>query len=109
MGHGSVRWLFLLFLLGVLSCGEATFFFIWNTGALEGPPGAVAVFVIGTPSEEPLEDVRLVEGRIPRGMRIQDDGTIRGVPEEQGEFVVTLGMTFLDGRRTLVTYEALIE
>lgn len=97
-------------LMSMPACGEATFFFIWNTGTFGDPRGGfVGVFVIGEPSEEPLEEVVLVDGRIPRGMAIQSDGTIQGIPEETGDFVITLGLKYLDGRSQTVTYEATIE
>lgn len=105
------RGLVVLGCLGIFltGCGEATFFFIWNTGGLADSSGAVAVFVIGTPSEEEVESVQLVEGRIPRGMKLHSDGTVQGIPVEKGDFTLTLALEYAEGPPVLVTYEAHID
>lgn len=87
--------LLLCLLLWVPSCGDVAWFVSWNAGPVD-PNGLVVV--IGTPHDQPLESVELIEGRIPPGMEIEPDGTVQGVPEVAGEFDFTLRLFETSGR-----------
>ena len=92
------------------SCGEVTWFVSWNTGGGTFNEGLTAgVIIVGTPEEEPVEDVRISEGRIPRGMRLMADGTVQGAPEESGFFRFTVELTHRDGETTERDYTLEIE
>jgi hypothetical protein len=84
-----------LFLL-TSSCGSDVVWFVsWNSGPIEQEG---LVVIIGTPHAEPLTNVELIEGEIPKGMHVESDGTVRGIPEEGGEFDFTLQLTEKSGR-----------
>lgn len=70
-------------------------FVSWNTGPIEQEG---LVVIIGTPHEQPLANVELIEGEIPKGMHVESDGTVRGIPEEGGLFDFTLQLTERSGR-----------
>ena len=85
----------LLALLWLSHCGsEVVWFVSWNGGLIE-PTGLVVV--IGSPRDEDPKQVRIVEGRLPKGLQLQADGTVRGIPEETGPFDFTLEFTDRDG------------
>ncbi len=91
------RCLPLLFSLLLLTsaCGDVVWFVSWNAGPIE--PGGLVV-VIGTPHDQPLKMVELIDGDIPPGMEIEIDGTVRGTPEKAGQFAYTLRLTEVSGR-----------
>jgi hypothetical protein len=115
VGKGISRWILTLGLCSVLwlgACGEVSFFFFWNTGNLGGTPNAAAgIFVIGTPVEDPEEvnDIQIVSGRVPRGMKLMEDGTIQGVPQETGFFAITQSVHRTDGSVEERFFEAEIQ
>jgi len=96
-------------LLSLSSCGEVTFFFFWNTGNIDEARNSGFVLVIGTPQEKEPASVRLVSGRIPLGMQLMADATVQGIPEETGQFFMTIEITEQNGSRGRITYEGEIE
>ena len=96
-------------LLSLSACGEVTFFFFWNTGNIDEAVNSGFVLVIGTPREAPPASVSLAAGRIPRGMELMADATVQGIPEETGQFLMTIQIIEQDGSRDRVTYEGEIE
>ena len=70
-------------------------FVSWNAGPIEQNG---LVVIIGTPHDQPLERVELIDGEIPKGMHVEPDGTVRGIPEEGGEFDFILQLTETSGR-----------
>ncbi|HKX12116.1 MAG TPA: putative Ig domain-containing protein [bacterium] len=90
-------WFFLwALLLLVPACGSDVVWFVsWNAGPVD-PNGLVVI--IGTPHDQPLKSVELIEGEIPKGMHLESDGTVQGIPEEGGEFDFTLQLTETSGR-----------
>lgn len=110
--RGLCRGLSLAALLGLLwiqGCGDATFFFFWNTGNVGGVPASGAVLIIGTPREDPPESVRLISGEIPPGMKLMEDTTVRGVPEATGTFLMDVEVIERTGGREVLHYEVEIE
>lgn len=82
-------------LIFLAACGaEVTWFVSFNTGPID-PNGLVVI--IGTPAEETPKSVRVVEGELPKGMKLQADGTVQGVPEGEGAFDFTLELTDAEG------------
>lgn len=91
----------LVFLL-LLGCGSNfVWFFSFNTGPVD-PNGLVVV--IGTPRASPLESVAVVAGDLPKGMKLMEDGTVQGVPEETGHFEFTLEFIDTDGSTDLQSF-----
>ncbi|HEX5034346.1 MAG TPA: putative Ig domain-containing protein [bacterium] len=88
------------------ACGDVVWFVSWNTGDIE--EGGLIV-VIGTPHTQPLKSVELVEGEIPAGMQIENDGTVQGIPEEAGHFDFTLRLTETSGRVLQKSYSVEVD
>ncbi len=98
-----------LLLAGLMTgCGEATFFFFFNTGPVD-TGGLVGGVVVGTAIQPPPREVQLVSGTLPEGMELMEDGTVRGIPEGQGEFDFTIAITHTDGSVEEKHYEIVLE
>ena len=83
-------------MLLIPACGSDLVWFVsWNSGPIDRDG---LVVIIGTPHDQPLESVELIEGEIPAGMAIEPDATVRGIPEEAGQFDFTLELTESRGR-----------
>jgi len=82
-------------LLGSACGSDLVWFVSWNTGPVQTNG---LVVIIGTPHEQPLESVQLVDGAFPKGMQIEPDGTVQGIPEESGKFNFTLELTETSGK-----------
>lgn len=80
------------------ACGSVDWFVSFNAGQVDEALQNGFVLVIGTPHSQPLQSVNVVEGRLPPGMALQEDGTVRGIPEESGEFDFTLELTEVGGK-----------
>jgi hypothetical protein len=91
----------LLGLLTLVGCGDVTWFVFWNTGTIDGASASGAVLIIGTPQDDPLpESVRLIGGEIPPGMKLMQDTTVQGIPEESGNFLMDVEVIETTGRET---------
>lgn len=101
-------WFLLLGHFGV-GCGDAVWFVSFNSGQADDALLNGFVLVIGTPHTEPLESVSLVEGDLPPGMEIHDNGTVQGIPEESGSFDFTLELTETSGKVLRKSYSVQVE
>lgn len=72
------------------ACGDVVWFVSWNSGFFEDEG---LVVIIGTPVDPAPASIRLLEGDIPAGMKLQNDGTVSGTPETPGPFDFTLEFT----------------
>jgi len=91
-----------LAVLGVflVSCGSGfSFFFVSNPGAFDDvrEKGGVIISVRDQSEADSIESVSVVEGALPMGMDLLPDGTLRGIPEEDGTFFFTAEWLFHDG------------
>ena len=100
---------FLLLVLGGAGCGDVVWFVSFNSGQADDALVNGFVLVIGSPHSQPLESVNLVEGELPPGMEIQEDGTVQGIPEESGDFEFTLELTETTGKVLRKSYSAQVE
>jgi len=109
---GVRKCLIFLFILGFLAvpgCGEVTFFFAFNTGIIDDARTSGVVLIIGTPREDLPDSVRLFSGIIPPGMHLEDDATVRGIPEASGTFFFEIEVTEIDGQVGVLPFEVEIE
>lgn len=89
------------------ACGSDVVWFVsWNTGPVETNG---LVVIIGTPHDQPLESVKLIDGAFPLGMNLEPDGTVQGIPKESGEFNFTLELTETSGRVLQKNYSVEVE
>jgi putative Ig domain-containing protein len=87
-----------LFIFNLSGCGQDFVWFVsWNTGQVQQIDRNGLVVVVGTPRQDPPKAVSLVDGEIPKGMKLMEDGTVRGIPEESGRFDFTIEITNSDG------------
>jgi hypothetical protein len=105
-------WRFLLILLltqTLSACGDANFFFFWNTGVVD--PAATNGFVGGVvvTNGDPATSANLVAGDMPKGMILMNDGTVRGTPEETGSFDFTVETTHESGATEQNTFSMEVE
>lgn len=92
----------------LLACGSGiSFFFISNPGAFDDvqEKGGVIIAVRDQSDTESIESVSVVEGSLPMGMDLLPDGTLRGIPEEDGTFFFTAEWQFDDGHTELQAIE----
>ena len=95
----------LAFVLAWVGCGSSVDWFVsFNTGQVDEARQDGLVLIIGNAHPKPLQDVRLVEGELPPGMALQQDGTVRGIPEEEGLFEFTLELTEAGGKTFRKSY-----
>ena len=107
--RGIIVRLLLIISLLFQGCGDVTFFFFFNTGQIDDARRSGAILIIGTVPEEEPKEVRVVSGKIPKGMKLMSDGTIQGIPEESGLFVITVRITYQDNSVEEMLYEIEIE
>lgn len=89
----------ILFILAWTACGSSADWFVsFNTGQVDEARQDGLVLIIGSAHPKPLKAVTLVEGELPPGMLLQQDGTVRGIPEEDGHFEFTLELTETGGK-----------
>jgi hypothetical protein len=94
-------------LLLASACGSDVVWFVsWNSGPVEREG---LVVIIGTPHDQPLTSVELIEGDIPKGMHLESDGTVRGIPQEGGEFDFILRLTEAGGEILQKSYSVEID
>ncbi len=101
-----------LFLGGLLvfaGCGEVDWFVSFNAGSFDEIQQEGLVVIIGRAHSEPLQDVRLLEGELPPGMALQEDGTVRGIPEAGGLYDFTLELTEMGGKVLRKSYSVKVE
>lgn len=99
--------LLLFLLLLSSSCGSDVVWFVsWNAGPIEQNG---LVVIIGTPHDQPLASVELIDGEIPNGMHVETNGTVQGIPKEAGEFDFTLRLTETSGRVLEKSYSVEVE
>lgn len=95
--------------LGLGACGSLDWFVSFNAGQIEDAQENGLVLVIGQVHPKPLQDVSLVSGEIPPGMALQEDGTVRGIPEAGGTYDFTLELTEIGGKVLRRSYTVEVE
>ncbi len=82
---------------------EIDFFIAINADDIESRVNEGGVIGIGVSSLE-SESASLVSGQIPKGMAVEPDGTVQGIPEEAGVFEFTIQTLGPEGESTLQSY-----
>ncbi|MCC7343343.1 MAG: hypothetical protein IT573_00290 [Deltaproteobacteria bacterium] len=96
-------------LLAISGCGDVTWFVSFHAGSFDETRQEGLVVIIGQAHPEPLQEVRLLEGELPPGMALQEDGTVRGIPEAGGVYDFTLELTEMGGKVLRKSYSVELE
>jgi hypothetical protein len=109
----SSRPCLLAFLLAavLVSCGDIEFFFVSNPGVFEDldETGGIIIVVSSDDDDEAVQSVSLVDGEIPPGTTLTNDGRLIGTAEQSGLFEFTIEIVSIDGDRELRTITLEIE